>query len=147
MNWATIMCWTLLLLAAFFCENVTSKGGRGGARGAARGRGRSSSSSSRMRMKPAPRYSSSSGSAFRVAAAASAGAAAGVAAGAIAGVAGRRMSGEVGPNNDLETELYYGNQTREGVYSYRWTSGTDPWGMEPNLSLCLTLGFFQLFPL
>ncbi|XP_036592377.1 shadow of prion protein [Trichosurus vulpecula] len=146
MNWATIMCWTLLLLAAFFCENVTSKGGRGGARGAARGRGRSSSSNSRMRMKSAPRYSSS-GSAFRVAAAASAGAAAGAAAGAIAGVAGRRISGEVGMNDGLETDFYYSNQTREGVYSYRWTSGTDPWGMEPNLSLCLTLGFFQLFPL
>ncbi|KAM9061507.1 shadow of prion protein [Sarcophilus harrisii] len=143
MNWATVTCWTLLLLAAFFCENVTSKGGRGGARGAARGRGRSSSSS-RVRVKSAPRYSSS-GSAFRVAAAASAGAAAGAAAGAIAGVAGRRISGEVGMNDGLETEVYYGNQTREGVYSFRWTSGTDHWGMEPNLSLCLTWVSFSCF--
>ncbi|XP_016283606.1 shadow of prion protein [Monodelphis domestica] len=144
MNWAAVTCWTLLLLAAFFCENVTSKGGRGGARGAARGRSRSSSSSSRMRMKSAPRYSSS-GSAFRVAAAASAGAAAGAAAGAVAGAAGRRMSGEVGTSVNLERDLYYSNQTGEGIYSYRWTSGTDRGGVEPNLSLCLTLGFFQLF--
>ncbi|XP_044518802.1 shadow of prion protein [Gracilinanus agilis] len=144
MNWAAVTCWTLLLLAAFFCENVTSKGGRGGARGAARGRSRSSSSSSsRMRMKSAPRYSSS-GSAFRVAAAASAGAAAGAAAGALAGAAGRRVSGEVGTGVGWERDLYYSNQTGESVYSYRWTSGTDPGGVEPNLGLCLTLGFFQL---
>ncbi|KAG6924285.1 hypothetical protein G0U57_017925, partial [Chelydra serpentina] len=34
MKRCTATCWTLLLLAAFFCDSVTCKGGRGGARGA-----------------------------------------------------------------------------------------------------------------
>ncbi|KAG9341116.1 hypothetical protein JZ751_019870 [Albula glossodonta] len=74
MNRAIAACWMFILLSAFFCETVISKGGRGGARGAARGSARGA----RARFKAPRRYGSSP---VRVAAAAAAGAAAGMAAG------------------------------------------------------------------
>ncbi|XP_068424095.1 shadow of prion protein [Clinocottus analis] len=37
MNQVVATCWTCLLLSAFFCEPVLSKGGRGGSRGSSRG--------------------------------------------------------------------------------------------------------------
>ncbi|XP_036402966.1 shadow of prion protein [Megalops cyprinoides] len=74
MNRAVATCWMFILLSAFFCETVMSKGGRGGARGAARGSARAS----RTRFKAPRRYSSSPA---RVAGAAAAGAAVGMAAG------------------------------------------------------------------
>uniref|UniRef100_A0A4W3HWX7 Shadow of prion protein n=1 Tax=Callorhinchus milii TaxID=7868 RepID=A0A4W3HWX7_CALMI len=54
MNRTAATCWTLILLVAIFCENVTTKGGRGGARGAARG----SSRASRFRGGTHAKYSS-----------------------------------------------------------------------------------------
>ncbi|XP_023393816.1 shadow of prion protein [Pteropus vampyrus] len=37
MNWTVAMCWALLLATAFLCDGSEAKGGRGGARGSARG--------------------------------------------------------------------------------------------------------------
>ncbi|KAM8859320.1 shadow of prion protein [Spinachia spinachia] len=37
MNQVVATCWTCLLLSAFLCEPVLSKGGRGGSRGSSRG--------------------------------------------------------------------------------------------------------------
>ncbi|TKS85532.1 Shadow of prion protein [Collichthys lucidus] len=45
MNQVVATCWTCLLLFAFLCEPVLSKGGRGGSRGSSRGSSSSSRSS------------------------------------------------------------------------------------------------------
>uniref|UniRef100_A0A8C8SE48 Shadow of prion protein n=1 Tax=Pelusios castaneus TaxID=367368 RepID=A0A8C8SE48_9SAUR len=129
-------CWMLLLLAAFFCDSVTCKGGRGGARGAARG-GARGMARSRVR---APRYGSSGG-ALRVAAAAAAGAAAGVAERRM------RMSGERGLADS--SDFQEGNQTASGVYSYRsWTSAAQARdAVHLALVCCLVTGLFPLLPL
>ncbi|KAK6487475.1 shadow of prion protein [Huso huso] len=116
MNRTTATCWMVMLLAAFFCETVISKGGRGGARGAARGAARGM----RSRVK-ATRYRSS-GSTLRVAAAAAGGAAAGVAAGGW--LASSRY------RSDDSSEMYgrqYENRT-DGDYSYsaRTSSSVHP---------------------
>ncbi|XP_010787906.1 shadow of prion protein isoform X1 [Notothenia coriiceps] len=85
LNRVVATCWTCLLLAAFLCEPVLSKGGRGGSRGSSRGtHSRSSSAGSQRgsgpyggthsRVRAAGRSSP-----VRVAAAAAAGAAVAVA--------------------------------------------------------------------
>lgn len=81
MNRVVATCWTCLLLAAFLCEPVLSKGGRGGSRGSSRGspsrsstagsyRGGGAHGGTRSRFRVAGRTSP-----VRVAAAAAAGAA------------------------------------------------------------------------
>ncbi|KAL7383495.1 hypothetical protein ABVT39_011807 [Epinephelus coioides] len=81
MNQVLATCWTCLLLSAFLCEPVLSKGGRGGSRGSSRGthsrsstagsyRGAGSYGGTRSRFRAAGRSSP-----VRVAAAAAAGAA------------------------------------------------------------------------
>uniref|UniRef100_A0A8D0GR39 Shadow of prion protein n=1 Tax=Sphenodon punctatus TaxID=8508 RepID=A0A8D0GR39_SPHPU len=140
MRRCTATCWTLILLAAFFCDNVACKGGRGGARGSARGSARGAT---RVRVKSAPRYGSS-GTALRVAAAAAGGAAAGAA----AGMAARRMrlAGESSPD---DSDFQRGNSTGEGSYSYRaWISDAQPQGLLhlPAWLLCLATSFFWYLP-
>ncbi|KAM6067589.1 shadow of prion protein [Chlamydotis macqueenii] len=83
-------CWALLLLAAALCDTAAGKGGRGGARGAARGRGAAARGQARAAR---PRY----GSALRVAAGAAA-------AGAAAGAALRRarLTGQLETGDGLE---------------------------------------------
>ncbi|XP_035255294.1 shadow of prion protein [Anguilla anguilla] len=129
MNRAVAACWTLVLLSAFFCETVMSKGGRGGARGAARGSARGS----RTRFKAPRRYSSSPG---RVAGVAAAGAAAGMAAGAWYGSSSSSFGSE------------RGNRTDGDFYSYR-TSGSAPRGtaLLPLLSLFGSVGSLTCFGL
>ncbi|XP_044229158.1 shadow of prion protein [Thunnus albacares] len=81
MNLVVATCWTCLLLSAFLCEPVLSKGGRGGSRGSSRGsssrsstagsyRGGGAYGGTRSRFRVAGRTSP-----VRVAAAAAAGAA------------------------------------------------------------------------
>ncbi|XP_074855573.1 shadow of prion protein [Carettochelys insculpta] len=137
----TATCWTFLLLAAFFCDGISCKGGRGGARGAARGGARGMA---RSRSKAAPRYGPS-GAALRVAAAAAAGAAAGVAARA----AERRVRGSGELGLDDGAEFQEGNRTGSGVYSYRsWTSAAGAWdAAHLALPFCLVPGFLRLLPL
>ncbi|XP_032396679.1 shadow of prion protein [Etheostoma spectabile] len=85
MNQVVATCWTCLLLSAFLCEPVLSKGGRGGSRGSSRGshsrsstagsyRGGGAYGGTRSRVRVAGRSS-----AVRVASAAAAGAAVAVA--------------------------------------------------------------------
>ncbi|CAJ1067560.1 shadow of prion protein [Xyrichtys novacula] len=49
MNQLVATCWTCLLLSAFLCEPVLSKGGRGGSRGSSRGSSSRSSSAGTYR--------------------------------------------------------------------------------------------------
>ncbi|XP_071377437.1 shadow of prion protein [Centroberyx affinis] len=81
MNQVVAACWTCLLLSAFLCEPVLSKGGRGGSRGSSRGtssrsstagsyRGAGAYGGTRSRLRAAGRSSP-----VRVASAAAAGAA------------------------------------------------------------------------
>ncbi|XP_031696472.1 shadow of prion protein [Anarhichas minor] len=80
MNQVLATCWTCLLLSAFLCEPVLSKGGRGGSRGSSRGSHSRSSNAGSYRGGayggPRSRYRSvGRSSPVRVAAAAAAGAA------------------------------------------------------------------------
>ncbi|KAK1166499.1 shadow of prion protein [Acipenser oxyrinchus oxyrinchus] len=103
MNRTTATCWMVMLLAAFFCETVISKGGRGGARGAAWGAARGM----RSRVK-ATRYRSS-GSTLRMAAG-----------GAAADVVAGRWLASFRYRSDDSSKMYgrqYGNR-RDGDYSY-----------------------------
>lgn len=116
MNRAMATCWTLILLSAFLCDTVVSKGGRGGARGAARGSARGS----RTRARFTGRYSSSQA---RVAGAAAAGAAVGLAAG------GWYASSQVRPYDSSETltgDDQYGNWTNSDFYSARTSACLKP---------------------
>ncbi|XP_035400299.1 shadow of prion protein [Anser cygnoides] len=99
-------CWTLMLLAAAFCDVAAGKGGRGGARGSARGRARGAA---RSRPRALPRY----GGALRVAAAAAAG-------GAAAGAALQRARLAGGPDDGIEYRE--GNGTAGA-----WTSVAPGW--------------------
>ncbi|KAJ8418186.1 hypothetical protein AAFF_G00138950 [Aldrovandia affinis] len=109
MNRAIAACWMFILLSAFFCETVISKGGRGGARGAARGSARGS----RTRFKTPRRYGSSS---VRVAAAAAAGAAAGMAAGGWYASSRYRSDDS---SNRFRSDSQNGNRTDGDFYSAR----------------------------
>ncbi|CAK6951564.1 shadow of prion protein [Scomber scombrus] len=81
MNQVIATCWTFLLLSAFLCEPVLSKGGRGGSRGSSRGSSSRSSTAGSYRGGGAYGGTRSRGrvagrsSPVRVAAAAAAGAA------------------------------------------------------------------------
>lgn len=136
MNWTAATCWALLLAATFLCDSGAAKGGRGGARGSARGGLRGSARGApRVRVRPVPRYG---GSSLRVAAAGAAAGAAGAAAGLAAGSSWRRATGPGEHDPEDEDAGPSGNQTGQGVYSYRaWTSGAGP---TSSPHLCLLLG-------
>ena len=138
MNRAVAVCWMFILLSAFFCETVNSRGGRGGARGAARG----SSRGSRTRFKTPRRYSSSPG---RVAGVAAAGAAAGMAAGAWYG-SSRYRTDDGSPRFVGDGEN--GNRTDGDFYSYRASaSSTRPTSILPFLSLIGSANLLKYFSL
>lgn len=111
MNQVFATCWTCLLLSAFLCEPVLSKGGRGGSRGSSRGSpSRSSTAGSyrggayggtRSRFRAAGRSSP-----VRVAAAAAAGAAVALTADKWYASAYRRSNAD-----SSEEELDYYNRT------------------------------------
>lgn len=103
MNRAVATCWIVLLLSAFLCDQVISKGGRGGARGSARGSARGGRTS-RTRGSPA----------VRVAGAAAAGAVVALGAGGWYASAQRRpdVSSEHGDD-------YYSNRTDWELYLAR----------------------------
>lgn len=103
MNRAVATCWILLLISAFLCDQVMSKGGRGGARGSARGSARGGRTS-RTRGSPA----------VRVAGAAAAGAAVALGAGGWYASAQRR------PDDSSENgDDYYTNRTNWELYLAR----------------------------
>ncbi|XP_030628258.1 shadow of prion protein [Chanos chanos] len=106
MNRAVATCWIFILLSAFLCDTVVSKGGRGGARGSARGSARGGRSS-RGR----------TGSSTRVAGAAAAGAAVALAAGGWYASAQRRPD-----DSSEENDNQYGNRTDWDFYSARTSS-------------------------
>nr|XP_060623061.1 shadow of prion protein [Anolis sagrei ordinatus] len=133
-KWSTAVCWTLILLAAIFFEDIHCKGGRGGARGAARGSARGTT----RRSKSSPRYSSSR-SALWVAAAAAGGAAAGASA---AMASGRIRSG--GENSLENPDASFGNGTVEGSY-WAWTS--DAQSSQPVFLFTCLLSFASFFSL
>ncbi|XP_061083592.1 shadow of prion protein [Conger conger] len=136
MDRAVAVCWMFMLLSAFFCETVISKGGRGGARGAARGSARGS----RTRFKTPRRYSSSPA---RVAGAAAAGAAAGMAAGAWYG-SSRYRTEDGSPRFDGEN----GNRTDGDFYSYRTSaSATHATSLLPFLSIFGSVNLLKYFSL
>ncbi|XP_059215387.1 shadow of prion protein [Centropristis striata] len=112
MNQVLATCWTLLLLSAFLCEPVLSKGGRGGSRGSSRGthsrsstagsnRGTGAYGGTRSRFRSAGRSSP-----VRVAAAAAAGAAVALTADKWYASAYRRSNAD-----NSEEELDYYNRT------------------------------------
>lgn len=138
MNRVVAACWMFILLSAFFCETVISKGGRGGARGAARGSARGS----RTRFKSTRRYSSSPA---RVAGAAAAGAAAGMAAGAWYG-SSRYRTEDGSPRFVGDGEN--GNRTDGDFYSYRTSdSATHATSLLPFLSLFGSVNVLKYFSL
>ncbi|XP_066549407.1 shadow of prion protein [Amia ocellicauda] len=128
MNRAMATCWMVILLSAFFCETVISKGGRGGARGAARGSARGA----RARFKTT-RYGSSS---LRVAGAAAAGAAAGVAAGGW--YASSRYRSDDSSERDT-SDNQYGNRTGDDYYSARRSASTQHCASVPTIATALSL--------
>lgn len=79
MNQVVATCWTCLLLSAFLCEPVLSKGGRGGSRGSSRGTSSRSSTGGNYRGTRSRYRAVGRSSAVRVASAAAAGAAVAVA--------------------------------------------------------------------
>lgn len=112
MNQVIATCWTCLLLSAFICEPVLSKGGRGGSRGSSRGsssrsstagsyRGGGAYGGTRSRFRVAGRTSP-----VRVAAAAAAGAAVALTADKWYASAYRRSN-----TDSSEEELDYYNRT------------------------------------
>lgn len=112
MNQVIATCWTFLLLSAFLCEPVLSKGGRGGSRGSSRGsssrsstagsyRGGGAYGGTRSRFRAAGRTSP-----VRVAAAAAAGAAVALTADKWYASAYRRSN-----TDNSEEELDYYNRT------------------------------------
>lgn len=112
MNRMVATCWTCLLLSAFLCEPVLSKGGRGGSRGSSRGTSARSSTAgsyrgggvhggSRSRFRVAGRTSP-----VRVASAAAAGAAVALSADKWYASAYRRSK-----SDSSEEELDYYNRT------------------------------------
>ncbi|XP_053188602.1 shadow of prion protein [Scomber japonicus] len=112
MNQVIATCWTFLLLSAFLCEPVLSKGGRGGSRGSSRGsssrsstagsyRGGGAYGGTRSRFRAAGRSSP-----VRVAAAAAAGAAVALTADKWYASAYRRSN-----TDSSEEELDYYNRT------------------------------------
>ncbi|XP_076598920.1 shadow of prion protein isoform X1 [Chaetodon auriga] len=112
MNQVLATCWTCLLLSAFLCEPVLSKGGRGGSRGSSRGspsrsstagsyRGGGSYGGTRSRFRAAGRSSP-----VRVASAAAAGAAVALTADKWYASAYRRNKAD-----SSEEELDYYNRT------------------------------------
>ncbi|XP_039994384.1 shadow of prion protein [Xiphias gladius] len=112
MNQVVATCWTCLLLSAFLCEPVLSKGGRGGSRGSSRGspsrsstggsyRGGGAYGGTRSRFRAAGR-----GSPVRVAGAAAAGAAVALTADKWYASAYRRSN-----TDSSEEELDYYNRT------------------------------------
>ncbi|XDV50187.1 hypothetical protein PO909_019289 [Leuciscus waleckii] len=103
MNRAAATCWIFLLLSAFLCDQVMSKGGRGGARGSARGSARGGRTS-RTRGSPA----------VRVAAAAAAGAVVALGAGGWYASAQRRPDDSSEHGDD-----YYSNRTDWELYLAR----------------------------
>lgn len=115
-------CWTCLLLFAFLCEPVLSKGGRGGARGSSRGHSSRSSSGghyrggnnggTRSRFRAAGRSSP-----VRVAAAAAAGAAVALTADGWYASASRRR-------NDDSSEYSDGDYFNRTNYFASLTSGS-----------------------
>ncbi|ROL49505.1 Shadow of prion protein [Anabarilius grahami] len=108
MNRAVATCWIFLLLSAFLCDQVMSKGGRGGARGSARGSARGGRTS-RTRGSPA----------VRVAGAAAAGAVVALGAGGWYASAQRR------PDDSSERgDDYYSNRTDWELYLARTSSAT-----------------------
>uniref|UniRef100_UPI0037E735C6 shadow of prion protein n=1 Tax=Semicossyphus pulcher TaxID=241346 RepID=UPI0037E735C6 len=109
MNQVVATCWTFLLLSAFLCEPVLSKGGRGGSRGSSRGtssrssnagtyRGGGAYGGTRSRFRAAGRSSP-----VRVAAAAAAGAAVALSADKWYASAYRRSNAD---NSDEELDYY-----------------------------------------
>ncbi|KAK9964582.1 hypothetical protein ABG768_005745 [Culter alburnus] len=108
MNRAVATCWIFLLLSAFLCDQVMSKGGRGGARGSARGSARGGRTS-RNRGSPA----------VRVAGAAAAGAVVALGAGGWYASAQRR------PDDSSERgDDYYSNRTDWELYLARTSSAS-----------------------
>lgn len=108
MNRAVATCCVFLLLSAFLCDQVMSKGGRGGARGSARGSARGGRTS-RARGSPA----------VRVAGAAAAGAAVALGAGGWYASAQRR------PDDSSERgDDYYSNRTNWELYLARTSDAT-----------------------
>uniref|UniRef100_A0A672RL89 Shadow of prion protein n=1 Tax=Sinocyclocheilus grahami TaxID=75366 RepID=A0A672RL89_SINGR len=103
MNRAVATCWIFLLLSAFLCDQVISKGGRGGARGSARGSTRGGRTS-RTRGSPA----------VRVAGAAAAGAVVALGAGGWYASAQRRPDDSSEHGDD-----YYSNRTDWELYLAR----------------------------
>ncbi|XP_042358400.1 shadow of prion protein [Plectropomus leopardus] len=112
MNQVVATCWTCLLLSAFLCEPVLSKGGRGGSRGSSRGthsrsstagsyRGAGSYGGTRSRLRAVGRSSP-----VRVASAAAAGAAVALTADKWYASAYRRSNADTS-----EEELDYYNRT------------------------------------
>lgn len=95
-------CCIFLLLSAFVCDQVMSKGGRGGARGSARGSARSSIRGSVHGGRTSRIGGSSS---VRVAGAAAAGAAVALGAG------GWYASAQRKPDDSSEHDEYYSNRT------------------------------------
>ncbi|XP_054456732.1 shadow of prion protein [Anoplopoma fimbria] len=109
MNQVVATCWTCLLLSAFLCEPVLSKGGRGGSRGSSRGshsrgstagnyRGGGAYGGTRSRVRTAGRSSP-----VRVASAAAAGAAVALTADKWYASAYRRSKAD---NSDEEMSYY-----------------------------------------
>ncbi|XP_062851336.1 shadow of prion protein [Trichomycterus rosablanca] len=109
MNRAVATCWIFLLLSAFLCDPVISKGGRGGARGSARGSARSTSRGGRT-----SRIGGSSS--VRVAGAAAAGAAVALGAG------GWYASAQRPPDSSERGDDNYSNRTDWEIYSARTSS-------------------------
>ncbi|XP_076831279.1 shadow of prion protein [Brachyhypopomus gauderio] len=103
MNRTVATCWIFLLLSAFLCDQVMSKGGRGGARGSARGSARGGRTS-RVR----------GSSSVRVAGAAAAGAAVAL------GTGGWYASAQRRPDDSSERgDDYYSNRTGWELYFAR----------------------------
>ncbi|KAA8583848.1 hypothetical protein FQN60_015056 [Etheostoma spectabile] len=126
MNQVVATCWTCLLLSAFLCEPVLSKGGRGGSRGSSRGshsrsstagsyRGGGAYGGTRSRVRVAGRSS-----AVRVASAAAAGAAVAVALTADKWYASAYRSSKA---DNSEEELDFYNRTN---YFDAQINGFDP---------------------
>ncbi|XP_068579401.1 shadow of prion protein [Cebidichthys violaceus] len=109
MNQVLATCWTCLLLSAFLCEPVLSKGGRGGSRGSSRGSHSRSSTAGSYRGAgayggPRSRYRAAGRSSpVRVAAAAAAGAAVALSADKWYASAYRRSNAD---NSDDELDYY-----------------------------------------
>lgn len=135
-------CWTCLLLSAFLCEPVLSKGGRGGSRGSSRGspsrsstagtyRGGGAYGGTRSRFRVAGRSSP-----VRVASAAAAGAAVALTADKWYASAYRRSNAD-----SSEEELDYYNRTN---YFDALMSGSTPRGS--SFSQLVSIIIATLFP-